>query len=87
MDSSHVIRMQKWTIRWVGNAACMGRAEMDSSVSRGKIKERDHLEDLGIHGRLKQKLISKQQDERPGTGSICHRRASGGLLWTQYTEP
>jgi hypothetical protein len=49
-------------------------------VSNGKINERDHLEDLGIHGRLIMELVSTQQDERPGNGSICHRRgASGGL--------
>jgi hypothetical protein len=54
---------------------------MDTGVSRGKIKEKDYLEDLEMYGRLILKLISKQQEERPGIGPICHRRgASGGLL-------
>jgi len=53
---------------------------MHKGVSRGTINEREHLEDLGIHGGLIMNLISTQQDERPGTGSICHRRgASSGL--------
>jgi len=68
-------------IMWVEDVACMGRTETHEAVSKGKINQRDHLEDLGIHGRLITKLISTQQDERPGTGSVCRRRgASGGLL-------
>jgi hypothetical protein len=61
---------------------------MHKGVSTGKINERDHLENLEIRGRLILKLISTQQDERLGTGFICHRTgASGRLSRTRYTEP
>jgi hypothetical protein len=81
MDSPREIRVKKEIrIRWEGDVACMGRTDTHEGVSRGNINERDRLEDLGIHGRLILKLISTQQDERPGTGSICHRRGTSGRL-------
>jgi hypothetical protein len=38
-------------MRWVGHAACTRRREMHMHVfSRGKLREREHMEDLSIDG-------------------------------------
>jgi hypothetical protein len=67
---------------------------MHKGVSRGKINETDHLEDLGIHGRLIMELISEQQDERgqgmdpsaTGEGQVveCRKHSTLKLMWIPY---
>jgi hypothetical protein len=39
-------------MRWVGHKAYMGRREMDTEFWWGKLKERYHLKNLGITGRI-----------------------------------
>jgi hypothetical protein len=39
-------------MRWTGHVACMGAARKVYSVLVGSPKERDHLEDGGIDGRM-----------------------------------
>jgi hypothetical protein len=57
-------------------------------VQGGNIKNTDHLEDLGIYGKITLKLILKKQDQRVWMGSITLMTGtSGRLLRTQYTEP
>jgi hypothetical protein len=38
-------------IRWAGHVARMGRGEKHTGFWCGSLRERDHLENLGIHGR------------------------------------
>jgi hypothetical protein len=47
-------------VRWVGHVACMwggGRGDMHTGFSWGNLKVRDHLEDLGVDGRIILKWI------------------------------
>jgi len=39
-------------MRWAGHAACMGRVEAYTGFWWGNLRERDHLEDLGIDERI-----------------------------------
>jgi len=47
----------------------------------GNLRERNHLEDLGVDGNMTLKWISKKWDDRACTGLIWLRiEAGGGLL-------
>jgi hypothetical protein len=37
---------------WEGHIACMGKSRVVYSVLVGNLRERDHLEDPGIDGRI-----------------------------------
>jgi hypothetical protein len=50
--SSNVIRM-----RWARHAARMGRRYVHISFCWGKLKERDHLEETSVDGRITLKWI------------------------------
>jgi len=39
-------------MRWAGHVACMGRGEVHTGFWWGKLRERDHLEDPGVDGRI-----------------------------------
>jgi hypothetical protein len=39
-------------MRWEGHVACMGESRVVYSVLVGNLRERDHLEDLGVDGRI-----------------------------------
>jgi hypothetical protein len=45
-----VIKYKK--MRWVGHVARMGRGEVHTGFWWGKVRERDHLEDSGLEGRI-----------------------------------
>jgi hypothetical protein len=44
-------------MRWVGHAACIGERRGACRVLKGNLKERDHLEDLDLDGRVVIKRI------------------------------
>jgi hypothetical protein len=46
----------------------------------GKPKERYHLEDLGIDGKITLKFVLKQRTERMWTGLVCLRTGTSGRL-------
>ena len=47
-----MIKLRK--MRWAGHVASMGEtAEVHTGLCLGNLRERDHLEDLGVDGRIK----------------------------------
>ena len=39
-------------MRWVGHVACMGRGQAYTGFWLGNLRERDHLEDPAVDGRI-----------------------------------
>jgi hypothetical protein len=66
----------------MGGACSMhGRQEMHAKFRFGKLKGRNHLEDLGTDGRIISKWILKKQGVKVWIGFISFRIwTSGGFL-------
>jgi len=63
---------------WAGMYHVWGREEVYKEVWWGNLRERDHLEDPGIDGRIILRWIFRKWDERAWTGSIWIRIGTGG---------
>ena len=61
-----------------GHVACMGDRRGAYGVWWGDLKERDHLEDVGIDGRLILRWIFKKWGGEAWTGLLCPRTGTGG---------
>ena len=48
-------------MRWAGHVARMGKEEMYTEFWWGNLRERDHLKDLGVDGRILLKYILKSE--------------------------
>jgi len=70
------IKLRK--IGWVGHVACMGRVKVYTGFWWGNMRERDHLEDPGIEGRIILRWIFRKWCVRAWTGSIWLRIGTGG---------
>ena len=58
-----------------------GRSEMYTGFWCGNLKERDHLEELGVDGSIILESVLKKWDERTWTGLIWFRLGKNvGLL-------
>jgi len=69
-SSPNIVRMIKLRrIRWEGHVARMGRGEEYTGLWWGKLRERDHLEDPGIDGRIILRWILRKWDVGTWTGS------------------
>ena len=59
-SSPNIIHAVKSRMRWVEYAACMGDRNVHTRLWWGDLRERGHLEDLGIDGRITAKWITKK---------------------------
>jgi hypothetical protein len=66
-------------VEWAGHVACLGRGEVYIRFWCGKLRLRDHLEDLGVDGRIMLKIIFKKW-YGAWTALIWFRIGTGGGL-------
>jgi hypothetical protein len=64
-------------MRWVVHVAHMGKGDVYTG-SWGNLRERDHLEDPGIDGRIILRWIFRKWDVAVWTGSSWRRIGTGG---------
>jgi len=57
-------------MRWAEHVARMGREEVFTGFWWGNLRERDHLEDLGVDGRIILRWIFRKWDGVAQTGPI-----------------
>jgi len=65
-------------MRWVQHVACMGRGEAHTGFWWGNLKERDHLENPGVDGKIISRWIFRKWDVGAWTGSIWLRKGIVG---------
>jgi len=72
-SSPNIVRVIKSIkMRWAGNVARMGRGERYTWLWWGDLRERDHLEDLGVDGRIVLRWI--------------FRKWHGGVDWIELAQ-
>jgi hypothetical protein len=65
--SPNIIRVIKSRrMIWAGHVVCMGRGEVHAGFGWGKLRERDHLEDLDINWTIIVKRIFRKWEGRHG---------------------
>jgi len=65
-------------MRRAGHVARMGRGEVHTGFWWGGLRERDHLEDLGLDGKTILKCVLKTWDGKSWTGLLWLRIWIGG---------
>jgi hypothetical protein len=63
-SSSNISRVIKSRMRWAGHIARMGEGQVYTIFLWGEVTERDHLEDLGVDGRIILRWIFSKWDVR-----------------------
>jgi len=51
-----------YLVRWAGHVARMGRGKVYTGFWWGNLRERDHLEDAGVDGKILLKWIFRKWD-------------------------
>jgi hypothetical protein len=78
-SSTTIVRVIKSRrMRWAGHVARWGRGEAYIGIWWGNLRERDHLEDPGLDGRIILRCIFRKWDLGAWTGSIWLRIGTGG---------
>jgi hypothetical protein len=67
-------------LRWAGHIARVGESRGAYRVLVGNLREKDHLKDPGVDGRLMLNWIFEKWDKETWTGSIWLRIGTGGGL-------
>jgi hypothetical protein len=79
--SPNIVRVIKSRrMRWAGHVACMGERKDLYRVLVEKLKERDHLGDPGVDGRIITRCIFRKWVMVILTGSSWFRIGTGGGL-------
>jgi hypothetical protein len=68
-------------VKWAGHVACIRRWEMSAKVKLENLKGRDHLEDLGVDGRILLNGIIRKQGVMVWTRLILRRLRTSGRLF------
>jgi len=77
--SPNIVRVIKLRrMRLAGHVECMGRGEVYTGFWWGNLRERDHLGDPGVDGRIILRWIFKKWDVWVWTGSSWLRIGTGG---------
>ena len=72
-------------MRWTGHVACMGRGKAYTGFLWGNLRERDHLENPGVNGRIILRWIFRRWDVGVWTGSSWLRIGTvDGHLWMRW---
>jgi len=74
-------------MRFTGHVARMGRGGVYTGFWWGNLRERDHLEDSGMDGRLIFRCIFRKWDVGVWTGLIWPRIGAGGGTCKRGNEP
>jgi uncharacterized protein YcaQ len=79
MYSPNIFRViESRRMRWARSVARMGRGKVHTGFWWGQLRERGHLEDLFVDGKILLKWIFRKWDMRAWTRSIWLGRGTGG---------
>jgi hypothetical protein len=86
--SPNIVRVIKSRrMRWAGHVGVFGRGEVCTGFWWGKLRERDHLENPGVDGRITLRWIFRKWDVGTWTGSIWLRIGQVARTCESGNEP